>query len=87
MHRLYDCALTLLPGHTPPRDRVYPLFLPNTREILAYIKENLKRGFFLESFLPDCELGLVSDYASALSFRCLLVTFCSTLGSDFYLSS
>lgn len=40
----YDCPIDLVPGSSPPMGRVYPLSLPETKAVSAYIKENLDRG-------------------------------------------
>ena len=36
-HRPYDCAVDLLPGTSPPRGRLYPLSVPETRAMNDYI--------------------------------------------------
>ncbi|XP_029473211.1 uncharacterized protein LOC115099620 [Rhinatrema bivittatum] len=51
-HRPFDCAIDLLPGSTPPRGRVYPLSLPETRAMSDYITENLAKGFIRPSHSP-----------------------------------
>ncbi|XP_075711066.1 uncharacterized protein LOC142746912 [Rhinoderma darwinii] len=51
-HREYDCPIDLVPDSSPPRGRVYPLSLPETQSMSAYIKENLERGFIRKSSSP-----------------------------------
>ncbi|KAK3565402.1 hypothetical protein QTP86_007940 [Hemibagrus guttatus] len=43
-HRAWDCTIDLLPNTSPPRGRVYPLFLPEARAMEEYIEEALAFG-------------------------------------------
>ncbi|KAK3521440.1 hypothetical protein QTP70_004975 [Hemibagrus guttatus] len=43
-HRAWDCAIDLLPNTSPPKDRVYPLSLPEARAMEVYIEEALAVG-------------------------------------------
>ncbi|XP_073522176.1 uncharacterized protein [Phyllobates terribilis] len=51
-HRPYDCPIDLVPGATPPRGRIYPLSVAETRAMSEYIEENLARGFIRKSTSP-----------------------------------
>lgn len=37
-HRLYDCAIDLIPGSTPPKGCVFPLSQPKSEAMKAYIE-------------------------------------------------
>ncbi len=43
-HRLYDCAIDLLPGTSPPKGRLYSLFCLEREAMDKYIKESLNAG-------------------------------------------
>uniref|UniRef100_A0A8C1MA50 Gypsy retrotransposon integrase-like protein 1 n=2 Tax=Cyprinus carpio TaxID=7962 RepID=A0A8C1MA50_CYPCA len=51
-HRPHDCAIDLLPGHNPPKGRVFPLSLPESEAMTKYIKEELEKGFIRPSTSP-----------------------------------
>ncbi|KAK3547554.1 hypothetical protein QTP86_024715 [Hemibagrus guttatus] len=51
-HRACDCAIDLLPNSSPPRGRVYPLFLPEGRAMEEYIEEALAVGHIRPSTSP-----------------------------------
>ncbi|KAM4691895.1 uncharacterized protein WCC33_016702 [Rhinophrynus dorsalis] len=51
-HSQYDCAIDLLSGSTPPRGCTYPLSLPETAALEAYIQDNLTRGLSVPSPPP-----------------------------------
>ncbi|KAK3508109.1 hypothetical protein QTP70_014380 [Hemibagrus guttatus] len=40
-HQAWDCVIDLLPNASPPRGRVYPLSLPETKAMEEYIEEAL----------------------------------------------
>lgn len=51
-HRPSDCAIDLLPGSSPSRDRVFPLSQPESEAMKAYIEEELSKGFIRPSTSP-----------------------------------
>ncbi|MEE6523110.1 hypothetical protein FKM82_021845 [Ascaphus truei] len=51
-HRPYDCPINLVPGAVLPKCKSYPLSLPETEAMAAYIKENLEKGFIRNSSSP-----------------------------------
>lgn len=51
-HRLYDCAINLLPGTTPPRGRLYSLSGPESEAMQKYISEALSAGLIRPSSSP-----------------------------------
>lgn len=51
-HRPWDCAINLLPVTTPPRSRVYPLSLVETKAMEDYVEEELRLGLISRSTLP-----------------------------------
>uniref|UniRef100_A0A8C1YSB8 Gypsy retrotransposon integrase-like protein 1 n=1 Tax=Cyprinus carpio TaxID=7962 RepID=A0A8C1YSB8_CYPCA len=51
-HRKYDCAIDLLPGHSPPKGRIFPLSQPESEAMKDYIKEELQKGFIRPSTSP-----------------------------------
>ena len=51
-HRPYDCSISLLPGTTPPRVRLYSLSQPETSAMTSYIDEALAAGFICPSTSP-----------------------------------
>lgn len=51
-HRPWDCAIDLIPGSTPPRGRIYPLSLPESQAMEAYVEEALSNGFIRPSTSP-----------------------------------
>ncbi|KAK3560480.1 hypothetical protein QTP86_009608 [Hemibagrus guttatus] len=51
-HRAWDCAIDLLPNTSPPKGRVYPLFLPEARAMEEYIEEALAVGHIQPSTSP-----------------------------------
>lgn len=48
-HCPQDCAIDLLPGTHPPKSRIYPLSIPETKAMEDYVEENLKLGFIRPS--------------------------------------
>ncbi|KAK3570605.1 hypothetical protein QTP86_023662 [Hemibagrus guttatus] len=52
LHQAWDCAIDLLPNASPPRGRVYPLSLPETKAMEEYIKEALAVGHIRPSMSP-----------------------------------
>ncbi|XP_075062077.1 uncharacterized protein LOC142150790 [Mixophyes fleayi] len=44
-HRPCDCPIDLIPGKRISRGRVFPLALPESQTMVAYISENLECGF------------------------------------------
>lgn len=51
-HRLYDCAIDLLPGTSPPRGRLYSLSAPEHQAMDDYIQTALKSGIIRQSSSP-----------------------------------
>uniref|UniRef100_A0A8C6PPJ8 ribonuclease H n=1 Tax=Nothobranchius furzeri TaxID=105023 RepID=A0A8C6PPJ8_NOTFU len=51
-HRPYDCAVDLLPGAQPPKGRLYPLSIPETKAMEEYIQEGLQAGIIRPSSSP-----------------------------------
>uniref|UniRef100_A0A9J7ZGW9 Gypsy retrotransposon integrase-like protein 1 n=1 Tax=Cyprinus carpio carpio TaxID=630221 RepID=A0A9J7ZGW9_CYPCA len=51
-HRPWDCAIDLLPNTSPPKSRVYPLSIPETKAMEEYIEEALSYGFIRPSTSP-----------------------------------
>lgn len=52
LHRAYDLGIDLLPGHQAPFMPMYPLSNSEHLELVAYIDENLQRGFIRPSKSP-----------------------------------
>ncbi|KAK3568985.1 hypothetical protein QTP86_021608 [Hemibagrus guttatus] len=51
-HQAWDCAIDLLPNASPPRGRVYPLSLPETKAMEEYIEAALAVGHIRPSTSP-----------------------------------
>ncbi|KAK3513361.1 hypothetical protein QTP70_012340 [Hemibagrus guttatus] len=51
-HQPSDCAINLLPNASPPRGRVYPLSLPESRTMEEYIETALAAGHIWPSTSP-----------------------------------
>lgn len=51
-HRPYDCAITLRPGTSPPRGRLYSLSSPETKAMESYITTSLAAGLIRPSSSP-----------------------------------
>ena len=51
-HRVYDCAIDLLPGSSPPRGRLYSLSAPETRAMKEYVESSLAAGLIRPSSSP-----------------------------------
>ncbi|KAK3517290.1 hypothetical protein QTP70_002935 [Hemibagrus guttatus] len=51
-HRSRDCAIDLLPNTMPPKSKVYPLLLPESKAMDEYIKEALASGYIRPSISP-----------------------------------
>ena len=51
-HRPYDCAISLLPGSTPPRGRLYSLSAPERKAMEDYISDSLAAGIIRPSSSP-----------------------------------
>ncbi|KAI2659483.1 Transposon Tf2-9 polyprotein [Labeo rohita] len=51
-HRAVDCAIELLPGHSPPKGCVFPLSQPESEAMNNYINEELAKGFIRPSTSP-----------------------------------
>ncbi|KAI2653726.1 Transposon Tf2-9 polyprotein [Labeo rohita] len=47
-----DCAIELLPGQSPPKERIFPLSQPESEAMSNYIKEELAKGFIRPSTSP-----------------------------------
>ncbi|KAK3523753.1 hypothetical protein QTP70_009237 [Hemibagrus guttatus] len=52
LHQPWDCTIDLLPIASPPRGRVYPLSLPETKAMEEYIEEVLAVGHIRPSTSP-----------------------------------
>ncbi len=48
-HRLWDCAIDLLPNAMPPKSKVYPLSRNETQAMEEYIDEAMNSGFIRPS--------------------------------------
>ncbi|KAK3548988.1 hypothetical protein QTP70_024801, partial [Hemibagrus guttatus] len=51
-HQPWDCAIDLLPNASPPRGRVYPLSLPESKAMEEYIETALAAGHIRPSTSP-----------------------------------
>ncbi len=51
-HRPYDCAIDLLPGKSPPKGKLYSLFIPDREAMEKYISDSLAAGFIRPSSSP-----------------------------------
>ncbi|KAK3537129.1 hypothetical protein QTP70_002142 [Hemibagrus guttatus] len=51
-HQAWDCAIDLLTNASPPRERIYPLSLPETKAMEEYIEEALAVGHIRLSTSP-----------------------------------
>ncbi|KAK3545273.1 hypothetical protein QTP70_002933, partial [Hemibagrus guttatus] len=51
-HQPWDCAIDLLPNASPPRGRVYPLSLPDSKTMEEYIETALAAGHIWPSTSP-----------------------------------
>ncbi|KAK3518488.1 hypothetical protein QTP70_001478 [Hemibagrus guttatus] len=51
-HQPWDCAIDLLPNAMPPKSRIYPLSLPETKAMEDYIKEALAADHIRPSTSP-----------------------------------
>ncbi len=51
-HHPWDCVIDLLPNTSPPKGRVYPLSIPETKAMEKYIEEALLYGFIRSSTSP-----------------------------------
>ncbi|KAK3509259.1 hypothetical protein QTP70_027039 [Hemibagrus guttatus] len=51
-HQPWDCAIDLLPNASPPRGRVYPLSLPESKTMEEYIETALAAGHIRPSTSP-----------------------------------
>ncbi|KAK3531899.1 hypothetical protein QTP70_034403, partial [Hemibagrus guttatus] len=51
-HRLWDCAIDLVPGEPVPRGRIYSLSLPEEKAMEEYIAEALAQGYIRPSTSP-----------------------------------
>ncbi|KAK3531883.1 hypothetical protein QTP70_034386 [Hemibagrus guttatus] len=51
-HQPWDCAIDLLPNASPPRGRIYPLSLPESRAMEEYIETALAAGHIQASMSP-----------------------------------
>jgi len=72
-HRIYDCAVDLRPGATPPTGRAYNLTVAEDTAMQEWLQDNLSRGFIRKSSSPyaapcffvkkkDASLRLCMDY-------------------------
>ncbi|KAK3524084.1 hypothetical protein QTP70_018005 [Hemibagrus guttatus] len=52
VHQPWDCAIDLLPNASPPRGRVYPLSLPESKAMEEYIETALAAGHIRPSTSP-----------------------------------
>lgn len=51
-HRHRDCAIELLTNVMPPKNLIYPLYLPESKAMEEYIKEALPTGYIRTSTSP-----------------------------------
>ncbi|KAK3572382.1 hypothetical protein QTP86_032681 [Hemibagrus guttatus] len=51
-HQPWDCAIDLLPNASPPRGRIYPLSLPESKAMEEYIETALAAGHIQPSTSP-----------------------------------
>uniref|UniRef100_A0A8C1U5W3 Gypsy retrotransposon integrase-like protein 1 n=1 Tax=Cyprinus carpio TaxID=7962 RepID=A0A8C1U5W3_CYPCA len=51
-HRPYDCSISLLPGTTPPRGRLFSLSIPEREALENYLSEALHAGTIVPSSSP-----------------------------------
>ncbi|KAK3527263.1 hypothetical protein QTP86_018630 [Hemibagrus guttatus] len=51
-HQVWDCAIDLLPNTSPPKGRIYPLSLPESKAMEEYIESSLAAGHIRPSTLP-----------------------------------
>ncbi len=51
-HRLYDCAIDLLPGKSPPKGKLYSLSVPEREAMEKYISDSLASKFIRPSSSP-----------------------------------
>ncbi|KAK3545965.1 hypothetical protein QTP70_017186, partial [Hemibagrus guttatus] len=51
-HQVWDCAIDLLPNASPPKGRIYPLSLPESKAMEEYIKSSLAAGHIRPSTSP-----------------------------------
>ncbi|KAK3569659.1 hypothetical protein QTP86_002643 [Hemibagrus guttatus] len=51
-HQVWDCAIDLLPNASPPKGRIYPLSLPESKAMEEYIETSLAAGHIRPSMSP-----------------------------------
>ncbi|KAK3518313.1 hypothetical protein QTP86_003673, partial [Hemibagrus guttatus] len=51
-HQVWDCAIDLLPNASPPKGRIYPLSLPESKAMEEYIESSLAAGHIWPSTSP-----------------------------------
>ncbi|KAK3535047.1 hypothetical protein QTP70_002233 [Hemibagrus guttatus] len=51
-HQVWDCAIDLLPNTSPPKGRIYPLSLPESKAMEEYIESSLAAGHIRPSTSP-----------------------------------
>ncbi|KAK3510712.1 hypothetical protein QTP70_015989, partial [Hemibagrus guttatus] len=51
-HQVWDCAIDLLPNASPPKGRIYPLSLPESKAMEEYIESSLAAGHIRPSMSP-----------------------------------
>ncbi|KAK3520309.1 hypothetical protein QTP70_020547 [Hemibagrus guttatus] len=51
-HQVWDCAIDLLPNTSPPKRRIYPLSLPESKAMEEYIETSLAAGHIRPSTSP-----------------------------------
>ncbi|KAK3523516.1 hypothetical protein QTP70_001181 [Hemibagrus guttatus] len=51
-HQVWDCAINLLPNASPPKGRIYPLSLPESKAMEEYIESSLAAGHIWPSMSP-----------------------------------
>ncbi|KAK3519979.1 hypothetical protein QTP70_009632 [Hemibagrus guttatus] len=51
-HQVWDCAIDLLPNASPPKGRIYPLSLPESKAMEEYIETSLAAGHIRPSTSP-----------------------------------
>lgn len=55
----WDCAIELLPQSIPPKGKVYPLLLPESKVMYDYIEEVLAAGYISPSASSAAENPLL----------------------------
>ncbi|KAI2649034.1 Retrotransposon-derived protein PEG10 [Labeo rohita] len=67
-HRPWDCAIDLLPNAMPPKSKVYPLTIQESKAMEEYIEEAMSNGFIRPSTSPNSRefIQAVVDFVTDL---------------------